>query len=73
MTSYTLRMTNHEKEMLRDYAKAHGISMANALKSAFFDMLEDQFDIRAADEAYEEYREDPETISMVDMKAKYSN
>ena len=71
MTTYSLRMTDYEKRILQDYAKTHGISMADALKSAFFDMLEDQFDIRAADEAYEEYRKDPETISMADMKKKY--
>lgn len=45
--------------------------MADALKNAFFDMLEDQYDIKAADEAYEAYLSDPETISMAEMKKKY--
>lgn len=61
----------HHKKALQDYAKTHGISMADALKNAFFDMLEDQYDIKAADEAYEAYLADPETISMAEMKKKY--
>ena len=71
MCTYSLRMTDSEKKALQDYAKTHGISMADALKNAFFDMLEDQYDIKAADEAYEAYLADPETISMAEMKKKY--
>ena len=71
MCTYSLRMTDSEKKALQDYANTHGISMADALKNAFFDMLEDQYDIKAADEAYEAYLADPETISMAEMKKKY--
>ena len=71
MCTYSLRMTDGEKKALQDYANTHGISMADALKNAFFDMLEDQYDIKAADEAYEAYLADPETISMAEMKKKY--
>lgn len=71
MGTYSLRMTDGEKKALQDYANTQGISMADALKNAFFDMLEDQYDIKAADEAYEAYIADPETISMAEMMKKY--
>ena len=71
MCTYSLRLTDGEKRALRDYAHTHGISMADALKNAFFNMLEDQFDITAADEAYAAYLADPETISHAEMKKKY--
>ena len=60
MGVYSMRLTDSEKKVLEDYAKTHGISMADALKNAFFDMLEDQYDIKAADEAYAAYLADPE-------------
>ena len=71
MCTYSLRMTEGEKSVLQDYAKAHGISMADALKGAFFDMLEDQYDIEVADKAYQAYLHDPETISLEEMMKKY--
>ena len=71
MCTYSLRMTDVEKKLLQDYADTQGISMADALKRAFFNMLEDEYDIKAADEAYAEYLRDPETISMAEMKKKY--
>ena len=71
MCTYSLRLTDNEKKLLQDYAATHGISMADALKNAFFDMLEDQYDIRCADEAYEAYLADKKTISMAEMKKKY--
>ena len=67
----TITETDGEKKALQDYANTHGISMADALKNAFFDMLEDQYDIKASDEAYVAYLADPETISMAEMKKKY--
>ena len=71
MPVLSVRMTDAEYKALEGYAAANGISMNKAIKDAFFEMLEDQYDIKAADEAYAAYLADPETISMDEMKKKY--
>lgn len=38
--------------------------MADALKGAFFDMLEDQYDIEVADKAYQSYLHDPKPFRL---------
>ena len=71
MSVLSVRMSEAEYKALEGYAAANGISMNKAIKDAFFEMLEDQYDIKAADEAYAAYLADPETISMAEMKKKY--
>jgi len=71
MARLSLRLTHLEKDILQAYAKSHGISMAQALKDAFFDQFEDQEDAKAGELAYQAYLKDPQTISMEEMKARY--
>ena len=71
MCVYSVRMTDQEKELLEAYAKMHGISMSTALKAAFFEMLEDEYDIKVADEALEEFEKDPVMIDAKDIYKKY--
>ena len=71
MAVLSVRLSDAEYKALEGYASINGVSMNKAIKDAFFDMLEDSYDIKVADEAYEAYLSDPETISMDEMKKKY--
>ena len=51
----SIELSQEEKELLMSYCSAHSISMGEAFKKAFFEMLEDEYDARIAQEAYEEY------------------
>ena len=48
-------MTPEEKILAESYAKLHSLSLGEAFKKALFERIEDEYDITAADEAYEEY------------------
>lgn len=71
MPVYSIRLTESEKSTLEAYSKANGISMSEALKGAFFDMLEDEYDIKAADKALAEYRKNPKVIPSEEIYKKY--
>ncbi|NLL94418.1 MAG: antitoxin [Thermoplasmatales archaeon] len=71
MTVCTVRVTNEEKEAIRNYAEANGISMGEALKNAFFEMLEDEYDIKNADEAYKIFLNDGVAIPHSEMMKKH--
>ena len=71
MCVYSIRMTDQERDAIKAYADMNGISMGTALKKAFFEMLEDQYDTKIADERYEEYTKDPDTLSADDINKKY--
>ena len=53
--SFSIRLTPEEKILSESYAKLHSLSLGEAFKKALFERIEDEYDITAADEAYEEY------------------
>jgi len=46
MPHISLRVTEEEKNMMDGYAKVHSVSLSEAIKEAFFQMLEDEYDLR---------------------------
>jgi hypothetical protein len=56
----SMRVTAAEKNIMQDYATAHGSTVSQVVKDAFFERLEDQMDIKAY-QNYLERREKGET------------
>ena len=63
MPVLSVRMTDAEYKALEGYAATNDVSMNKAIKDAFFEMLEDQYDLEAFDRAYAEYLKDPKTYT----------
>ncbi len=51
----SISLTEKEKNLAESYAKMCDISVSEAFKRAFFEKLEDEYDARVAEEAYDEY------------------
>ena len=64
MSVLSIRMSDEEYRALEKYAKVKSISMNQAMKQAFFEKLEDEFDIELFDQAYAEYLKDSKTYSI---------
>ncbi|MBR6866420.1 MAG: ribbon-helix-helix protein, CopG family, partial [Bacilli bacterium] len=47
MAVLSVRLSDAEYKALDSFAKANDISMNKAIKDAFFEMLEDQYDLEA--------------------------
>ncbi len=52
---FSIRLTKEEQQLAGSYAALHAISIGEAFKRALFERIEDEFDLSAADEAYNEY------------------
>ena len=46
MPHVSFRVTEGEKIWMEGYAKLHGMSLSDAVKTAFFKKLEDEYDLR---------------------------
>lgn len=67
MPTITIQVTDEEKEIIEDYAKSHDMSVSEVLVEAFFEKLEDVYDLKAI----EEYEADPDkTTYLVKEAAK---
>ena len=64
MAVLSIRLTDVEYRALKSYAKENGVTMEKAVKDAFFEMLEDRFDLESFDKAYAAYRKDGRAYTM---------
>lgn len=53
--TFSIRLTNEEKNLAASYAKLHSMSLAEAFKQALFDRIEDEYDLAVARDAEREY------------------
>lgn len=67
MSVLSIRMSDEEYKVLEKYAKANAISMNQAMKQAFFEKIEDEFDIELFDKAYADYIKDSKTYSIKEV------
>ena len=47
MAHVSLRVSDQEKTWMESYAKLHGVSLSDEIKQAFFEKLEDDYDLNA--------------------------
>ena len=64
----SIRMTEEERKLAEAYAKLNGVTLSEAIKRAFFEKIEDEYDIAIAKEALKEHEKDPKTYSIEEMK-----
>lgn len=53
--SFSIRLSEDERQLVDSYAKIHAISVSEAFKKALFEKIEDEYDIAVANSAYDEY------------------
>ncbi|MDR1017796.1 MAG: DUF6290 family protein [Lachnospiraceae bacterium] len=52
---FSIRLNPEEKKLANEYAKLNSMSIAEAFKSALFDKIEDEYNLKIYNEAYDEY------------------
>ena len=67
----TLRMSDEDTRLIRDYAKLQGITVSEFLRKAALERIEDELDIRAAEKAYAEYLANPVTYSLEEIEKEF--
>ena len=63
----SIRMTEEERQLADAYAKLNGVSLSEAIKKAYFDKIEEEYDIALADAAMREYKKNPKTYTLDEL------
>ncbi|MBU7448274.1 MULTISPECIES: type II toxin-antitoxin system RelB family antitoxin [Lactiplantibacillus] len=72
MAIISVRVSDAEKEWLQQMAIFHGISLSDLIKQYSMDQLEDEYDARVLDQAYQAWlKDDKQTVSMQDVLADF--
>lgn len=61
--SMSVRLSPEEKELFQSFAKMHGLSMSELVRRSVLERIEDDYDLRVALKAMEEFKKDPVTYS----------
>ena len=56
MMSFSIRLTEEEKNLASSYAKLHSMSLSEAFRRALFEKIEDEYDVSVAGAALVEYK-----------------
>ncbi|MBQ3725625.1 MAG: CopG family transcriptional regulator [Selenomonadaceae bacterium] len=70
MALITVNLNDEALKVLEECAERKDISVSEFIRRAVLEKLEDEEDIRAADEAYAEYLKNPVTYSLEEIKAE---
>lgn len=52
---FSIRLNEEERMLADSYAKLHAMSLGEAFKRALFEKIEDEYDIRVAEDAHADY------------------
>ncbi len=66
--SITMRVSDKEKEMIQQFAELYGMSVSEYIRTIVMEKIEDEYDIKCADEALNEFEKDPTTYSLEEVK-----
>lgn len=67
----SIRMSEEEKRLADSYAKLNGMSLSEAIKRAYFEKIEEEYDVVLADAALREYEKNPKTYSHEEVKKMF--
>lgn len=68
MSTVTVRLNQEEEIFFKSYAQLTGQSLSSLFKRALETTIQDEYDLKIYQQAYKEYKADPETISHADFK-----
>lgn len=71
MATITVRVTEDEKKFLDEMAKFEGKSLSALLKTTILNVLEDAYDAKIGDLAYEEYLKDKKSNDLSVLLEEY--
>ena len=63
----SLRLNTADAELVKAYAEMNGISVSELLRRSVMERIEDEFDLKAYEEAMAEYRKNPVTYSLEEV------
>lgn len=64
----SVRLNEKDTELIQTYAKMHNISLSDLIRNAVLEKIENEYDLDCYNKAIEEYKKNPKTYSMEEIK-----
>lgn len=71
MMSISMRVSEKEQDLIKQFASLYGLNVSEYIRKVVMERIEDEFDLRAYEEAMAEFHQNPKTYSLDEVIAGY--
>ncbi len=64
----SVRLSDKDTELIKAYADMNNISLSDLVRNAVIEKIEDEYDLECYKKAMEEYKKNPKTYTMEEVK-----
>ncbi|MBQ3100506.1 MAG: CopG family transcriptional regulator [Clostridia bacterium] len=64
----SLRLSNEESKLFKKFAALNGITVSELVRQSVLERIEDEYDLKAYEEALAEFQENPITYSLDEVE-----
>lgn len=64
----SLRLNKEDENLIKKYAELKNMSLSDLFRNALIEKIEDEYDLKAYKEAIEEYKNNPITYTLEEVK-----
>ena len=64
----SVKLSDKDMELIKTYAKLNNISLSDLIRSAVMEKIEDEYDLECYNKAIEEYKNNPKTYTLDEVK-----
>lgn len=64
----SVRLSDKDTELIKTYAELNNISLSDLIRNAVIEKIEDEYDLECYKRAMEEYKRNPKTYTMDEVK-----
>ena len=67
----SLELSEEDAALFKKYADLHNMSLSEFIRNAVFERIEDEYDLKVYEEALEEFKKDPTTYTLDEIKERF--
>ena len=64
----SVRLNKKDEELVKAYAKMNNISLSDLVRNAIMEKIENEYDLKCYEKAIEEYKQNPITYTLEEIK-----
>ncbi len=64
----SLRLKKEDEKLIKEYAELKNMSLSELFRNALIEKIEDEYDLQAYKKAIEEYKKNPVTYTLEEVK-----
>lgn len=64
----SVRLSEEDTKLIKTYAEINNISLSDLIRNAVIERIEDEYDLKCYKKAVEEYKKNPKTYTLKEVK-----